>query len=275
MMEPSIPPRLAEPQPVSRWRWAIHLLLVTGYVAGLMLIGLARHQVSHPAFARTAKGLFLVCAFELLSFALVLGLAWLASRATSDDLLLRWRGKGLPVLLGAGYSIGLRLGLAVVVVATVLFLLLTRMMTLDSIQDLATRHRPGVEKAIDVEALRDNPAYYWLALTVLSFLVGGLREELWRTSFLAGMKKLWPALFGSSRGQVYAAGVAAVIFGLAHLSMGAMAAAMAGLIGLGLGLIMVLHRSIWPAVFAHGFFDCTSMALIPSALDMLRRLPTH
>lgn len=275
MMEPSVPPRLDEPRPISRWRWAVHLLLVTAYVVGLMLIGLTQHKVSHPAFAHTAKGLFLVCVFELLSFALVLGLAWLASRVTPDDLLLRWRGKGLPVLLGAGYSIGLRICLAIVAVAVVLMLLVTRLMTMDSIQELATRHRPGVEKAIDVQALRDNPAYYWLALTVLSFLVGGLREELWRSCFLAGMKRLWPAYFGSTLGQVYAVGVAAVIFGLAHFSMGPLAAAMAGLIGLGLGLIMVFHRSIWPAVFAHGFFDATSMALIPWVFEMLQRLPRH
>jgi hypothetical protein len=33
---------------------------------------------------------------------------------------------------------------------------------------------------------------------------------------------------------------------------------------------MVLHRSIWPAVIAHGMFDATSMALLPWAMDHLR-----
>jgi membrane protease YdiL (CAAX protease family) len=49
----------------------------------------------------------------------------------------------------------------------------------------------------------------------------------------------------------------------------------AGLLGLGLGLIMVFHRSIWPAVLAHGFFDATSMALIPWAMELMRNLPKH
>jgi hypothetical protein len=50
---------------------------------------------------------------------------------------------------------------------------------------------------------------------------------------------------------------------------------MAGVLGLSLGLIMVLHRSIWPAVFAHGFFDATSMALAPWAMEMMQHLPKH
>jgi membrane protease YdiL (CAAX protease family) len=130
-----------------------------------------------------------------------------------------------------------------------------------------------VENVVDVAALQDNPAYYWLTLTVVSFVVAGLREELWRASFLAGMKKLWPGRFGSTFGQIGAVVIAAVIFGLAHLSMGSVAAFMAGLLGLGLGLIMVLHRSIWPAVLAHGFFDATSMALIPWGIEMMKHLP--
>jgi hypothetical protein len=31
---------------------------------------------------------------------------------------------------------------------------------------------------------------------------------------------------------------------------------------------MVFHRSIWPAVIAHGAFNATSMALIPWVLRM-------
>ena len=53
--------------------------------------------------------------------------------------------------------------------------------------------------------------------------------------------------------------------------MGPIAVFIAGLLGFGLGLIMVLHRSIWPAVIAHGMFDATSMALIPWALDVLKQ----
>src|SRR5208337_624208 len=239
-------PRLDEARSVSRWRWGIHLALITLYLVLLLLIGLGR-KVVHPALSHTAKGLVVVCALELLSFGLVFALAWLASRASADDLLLRWRGKVTPVLLGAAYSVGLRLGIGLAAVAVAVILLVSRAMTLDSLQTFAQKNQPGVDKVVDVAALRNNPAYYWMALTIVSFLVGGLREELWRSSFLAGMKRLWPGLFGSLAGQIGAVVIAALIFGAAHLSMGILAAGMAGLIGLGLGLIMVFHRSIWPA----------------------------
>jgi hypothetical protein len=65
-----------------------------------------------------------------------------------------------------------------------------------------TKNRPGIENMVDVAALRENPAYLWLTLTVVSFAAGGLREELWRSSFLAGMRMLWPRQFGSMIGQV-------------------------------------------------------------------------
>jgi membrane protease YdiL (CAAX protease family) len=269
----AMPPRLEETQPVSRWRWWVHLLLVTLYLVGLTLLGLERHKIIRPALTHTVRGLLTVCGVELVLFGLVIGAAWLASRASLDDLLLRWRGKAMPVVWGAAYSLGLRLALAFLAVAAVVVLLATRAATLDSLQNFALNKRPGVEKMVDVQAMRDNPAYYWLTLTLVSFVVAGVREELWRSSFLAGMKNLWPRQFGSTPGQIQAVVIAAVIFGAAHLSMGILAAVMAGVLGLGLGLIMVLHRSIWPAVFAHGFFDCASMAFIPWALELMHHLP--
>jgi membrane protease YdiL (CAAX protease family) len=99
-----------------------------------------------------------------------------------------------------------------------------------------------------------------------------LREELWRSAFLAGMRALWPERFGSRVGQIAAAAVAAVIFGIGHLAQGVIGAGAATLLGFGLGVIMVLHRSIWPAVIAHGAFDATTMALLPWAEQWLRQL---
>jgi hypothetical protein len=32
---------------------------------------------------------------------------------------------------------------------------------------------------------------------------------------------------------------------------------------------MVLHRSIWPAVIAHGMFDATTFALLPWVIEAL------
>jgi hypothetical protein len=47
---------------------------------------------------------------------------------------------------------------------------------------------------------------------------------------------------------------------------------MAAIRGLLLGIIMVVHDSIWPAVIAHGMFDATSFALLPVALEHLQRM---
>ena len=138
-----------------------------------------------------------------------------------------------------------------------------RLLTPESLQMFLSAHRPDLEALVDLAALRNNPVYFWLTVTVVSFVVAGLREELWRSAFLAGMGALWPQHFGSRAGQMLAVFIGAVIFGGAHLSMGIMAALMAGLLGLGLGAIMVGHRSIWPAVLAHGLFDATTCAMLP------------
>ncbi len=260
---------------MSRGRWVIHLVLMTAYLILIAGVALFRNNPHQPALSHTTSGLLLVCALELLSFGVFFGLAWLASRASGDDLLLRWRKNVLPVLLGVAYSVGLRVavGLATVVVSVIL--VVTHVATSETLQDFMLKNRPGIENAVDVDALRDNPAYLLLTLTLVSFGVAGLREELWRSSFLAGMKNVWPQQFSSTVGQIFAISIAAVIFGSAHISMGIVAALMAGLLGLGLGIIMVLHRSIWPAVLAHGFFDATSMALIPWAMELMRHLPKH
>lgn len=270
-----VPPRLDEVnrQPVNRGGWAVHLALMTLYIFALLVIGLERNRVVQPALSHSVKGLLMVCGVELGMFGLVFGLACLASRPTAEDLLLRWRGKAQPVWLGAAYSVGLRLlvGFGALFAAGVL--VLTKVVSFQHLQDFAMEKRPQVEKMVDVSALRDNPVYYLMALTVVSFVLAGLREELWRVSVLAGLRRVWPGQFGSKAGQLAAVGVVAVIFGLAHWTMGPLAAVMAGLLGVGLGCIMVFHGSIWPAVFAHGFFDCTSIALLPYAFELLRQLP--
>jgi membrane protease YdiL (CAAX protease family) len=65
----------------------------------------------------------------------------------------------------------------------------------------------------------------------------------------------------SRTGESIAIVLIGVAFGAAYLPMGALAAVAAGLIGIFLGIILIIHRSIWPAVIAHGLFDAT--ALLP------------
>ncbi|MFN2541308.1 MAG: CPBP family intramembrane glutamic endopeptidase [Chthoniobacterales bacterium] len=102
-----------------------------------------------------------------------------------------------------------------------------------------------------------------MTVTLRSFVVAALPEEMWRAGSLAAMKALWPDSFGDREGQIAAMVVIATVFGMAHLAMGVVAAVMAILLGFFLGILMVVHRSIWPAVFAHGFFNATTFAVLP------------
>src|SRR5207245_10506066 len=67
----------------------------------------------------------------------------------------------------------------------------------------------------------------------------------------------------SRTGESIAIVLIAVAFGAAHLPVGALAAVAAGLIGIFLGTILIIHRSIWPTVIAHGLFDASTFALLP------------
>jgi membrane protease YdiL (CAAX protease family) len=257
------------PAPVNRRRWWIHLVLVSGYVIIGSIIGWGRNSSHSPALSHTVSGLLIVCAIELLFFALVMSFALISSRASRDDLLLRWRGGFLSVPLGIGYSIALRISLMIVMMMVGFVAIAVRLTSLQGLQQFILAHRPEVEVLVDISAMRHNPVYFWLVLTLVSFVVAGLREEFWRAAFFSGLRALWPRSFGSRWGQILAMAVAAVIFGIGHLAMGPVAVILAGLIGFCLGAIIVLHQSIWPAVIAHGVFDATSLALLPWISELL------
>jgi membrane protease YdiL (CAAX protease family) len=245
---------------VSRWRWWVHLILIGGYFIPIPFLRHFRHQ---PALTSSVRGLLLVCGADLAFFALIFGLGWYASRATREELLLRWRPGPWVVPLGFVYSLGIRLAAGAVVIVAAMVLVGTQVLSPEQLQDFLKVNRPDVQVLVDVPAMQDNPAYFWLTVTLVSFILAGLREELWRCATLAALRALWPGAFASMNGQFVAVTLIAVVFGAGHLAMGWLAATMAGLLGLFLGLIMVLHKSIWPAVFAHGFLDATSFALLP------------
>jgi membrane protease YdiL (CAAX protease family) len=173
--------------------------------------------------------------------------------------------------LGIGYSIALRLAVAIIAVLIVAILFLTGLVPQESVAQFSEQGRTAVERIINVSAMRHNRAYFWLTVTVASFVVAGLREELWRSGTLAAMRALWPALFEGRNGQIAAVALIAIAFGLAHLTLGLLPAAIALILGFLLGIIMVVHQSIWPAVIAHGMFDATSFALVPVVMGHLHR----
>jgi membrane protease YdiL (CAAX protease family) len=196
----------------------------------------------------------------------------LASRASREEMLLSWRPGWWVVPMGIGYSIAVHFAVAVVLVLIGGILLATHLFTPQELQESLSANRPDVEVLVDVSAMQNNSAYFWLIVTFNSFVVAGLREEIWRAGTLAGMRALWPDTFGGRDGGIAAVALIALLFGAAHFSMGILAAGIAGLLGLLLGIIMVAHRSIWPAVIAHGLFDATTFALLPWASEHLRQL---
>lgn len=260
------PPANALPTSVPRWRWGVHLLLLGSYIALAALLGRAHAAGQAPALTGTAFGLIVVSFRECAAFAFVFCVAVMISRASPEALLLRWRGRISPVMLGLGYSVAIRLATYAVVFFVLSLvtavLIACRMTTPDSVQQFAAANRPNVEALVDTSALHGNRAYFWLTVTLVSFVVAGLREELWRAGFLAGLRAVWPGWFGDRKGQVAAVAVAAVVFGCGHLAQGSLAMGLTGVLGFGLGLVMVLHRSVWPAVFAHGFFDAATFVAL-------------
>jgi membrane protease YdiL (CAAX protease family) len=262
----------AEAGTISRPRWWLHLILIAAYplVIGLMSLGGGGRRP--PALAHDAAGLLRTCAFQLTIFGLIFALAWTMSRASAEKLYLNWRGGFLPIPLGILYSIGLRVGLALIAIFVMLVFAASHVIKIDDLQHLTQNNRPDVEALVDINALKNDPRYYWLSITFVSFVVAGLREELWRAGVIAGLCQLWPSWFGSRPGSIAAVGITAAVFGFGHLAQGPVAMAAAGLLGFGLGTIMVLHRSIWPAVIAHGLFDATTFAALPWLFERIPHL---
>ena len=64
---------------------------------------------------------------------------------------------------------------------------------------------------------QEMTSFFWLTLTLVSFVVAGVREEMWRGGTLAGLRALWPRAFGSLGGQIAAVTLIAVIFDAGHL----------------------------------------------------------
>jgi len=91
--------------------------------------GARRNPHTFTGTSHTSRGLLVVCTIQLLIFAVVLGLALVASRASRDDLLLRWRHGFWPVPLGVGYSVAIRLALFIIMMAAGLALIVTHVMT--------------------------------------------------------------------------------------------------------------------------------------------------
>lgn len=260
------PPKISSPDPaihpVARWRNTLALLLLLALPPIMGLAGASRSG-SSPAEAMlpgSVPDLLLVSVQNLGIFLILAALiAWLGrfdwqsvfARARCD-----WKAWGL----GLGYSVLFRfvLGMGLVAVIALRSLQLwLRGQSLGSLEGF----RPQIENLLDPASLRD-PVYFLLSVTVVSFVVAGLREELWRAAVFASLGRWRRHWLDSWPGRVSVSMLAALSFGLGHLPQGGTGVWMTGALGLGLGLVMLAHRSLWVAVLAHGFFNATSFFLL-------------
>ncbi len=275
-MNPPLPPAITPPvsptdlqepsQPsVARWRWWIFLLLIGSAPLLASLSGAGRAADEAPQLPKSIPGLLLFCALQLAVFGVLWGVAWAFSRAGKDELFLRWRGGWKPVAWGALYSLALRLG--ILVIALVVFVwvaigLVALGYEMEQIKALIEKNQPDVSKISQPFLQQTDPLYRFLLVTLVSFVVAGLCEELWRGATLAGMLHLVPENWSQGRKTGVALGVSSVIFGLGHVYQGPMGVAVTGILGIGLGAIILRHRSIWPAVIAHGFFNAATFVTL-------------
>ncbi len=243
------------------------LLLIGFYPALLSLLG---HVLSWRAKGKggsalpsSTRGLVLYVSLDLAIFGLFWLLGWAFSRATKDELLLRWRDGWKPIIQGFGYALGLRLAIMV----GFIFLLIVAGIVLSlagtdpqSFAHLIQKNQPKTDALFPKGAL-SNPLYLLLSTTFLSFVAAGLREELWRSACLAALRHLLPDSWQDRARWIGAIVLSSVIFGLGHVYQGSVGAVLAGFIGAGLGVLTWRNRSIWPSVWAHGFFDATSFLL--------------
>lgn len=221
-----------------------------------------------PALGSSFNDMLLAVAGAYLFLAPFFIVAWLASRVSTDDLHLRWNRPLRLFGLGIGYAVGIqilfRVVALVILAGAVVVTLATRGGTVspDGIQEIITelvqRFRPEAENLVDTEAIVSNPLYLIGTITLVSFLMAGFTEEVWRAGMFAGFRGAFPRAFETVRGKVLFVVITATIFGLGHTTQGAGAVVLTGVIGLCLGAILLAHRSTWLAVLAHGFFNAMS-----------------
>ena len=257
------PPRLdTSPQPVKptpgRGTWAVFLILMVGYILAAAWRGTSPSP-DGPALASSVGGLMSDTLVALLVFGVPFAIGVLLTKPCQDDLYLRLpRNWLLTCTLGAAWSVVLRL--AIMVPAAIVAGIMISLNRQEGLNQFAA-NRPKIENLLDPSAL-GNPVYALLCMTWLSFIVAGLREELWRAAVIRGICTLGGGFLSERKLECVAVFVSSLLFGLAHLTQGWLGVLLTSLLGLGLGLIQILRRSLPEAILAHGFFDASTFFLI-------------
>ena len=261
---PSAAPRRA------RWRWWVALFLVGAFPFAAALsstVRVKRNSGGEATLPSSVEGLLVAGALQLAIILFFFGLSWLFSRATKSELWMNWRTGLAPLWQGALYSIGLRFLplLPFFAVAIVLSLL---GYTPEAAVKWLNANRPQTDGIGD--SVRAGSALYKaLMLTFFSFVVAGFGEELWRVATMRSLLEIAPHRLSPLLKNSIAVLISALVFGIGHLYQGVVGVGITAFIGIALGAITLHHRSIWPAVIAHGCFDAASFAMVMLGADKL------
>lgn len=248
----------SRPPKKSRGSWIVFLVLMVAYILAAAWRG-ASIRTTEPALSSSISGLIRDTSLALFTFAIPFGIGLLLTKPTKGDFFINspmnWF---ISCALGMGWSVVLRL--AILVPAAVVAGIIIFLNPKDGINQFVAS-RPKIENLIDPVALA-SPAYAIICITWLSFVVAGLREELWRAAVIRSVSSLGPK--GNPTRMMEWVGVflSSVMFGLAHATQGWLGVLLTGLLGLGLGMIQVIRRSLPEAILAHGFFDASTFLLI-------------
>src|SRR5437762_4390045 len=158
MQQESIPPPLPANEPIvdgpiARWRWVLHLLLLTAYPVVLGVLGAMNRSDSAPMLPTKVKPLLYALSLDFVVFAAVFVLALFASRARAEQLFVKWRGGFQPISRGFVYALGLRIALFIVMFAVAA----AAYVASGGHGGLAEELRPETEQVGDAQALSSSP----------------------------------------------------------------------------------------------------------------------
>lgn len=255
---------------IARWRWWVALILVGSFpvLAALSSTRRVGHDSQGEAtLPKSVEGLLIVGGLQFGFILLLFGLSWLFSRATKDELWLRWRTGIAPVWQGVLYSIGLRVLSALPLIA-IAMVLLRLGFSEHELKAWMQGNKPQTE-GIGDSVRAGTLLYKATMLTFFSFIVAGLGEELWRGATMRGLLEIAPRTLSPLAKNVIVVIVSSVVFGVGHLYQGVIGVLVTTVLGLALGALTLHHRSIWPSVIAHGCFDATTFLMVMMGVDKM------
>ena len=257
-------------RPIARWRWLVGTIIVgvfplaAAYSSTTRAKGNAGGEATLPS---TVEGLIVGGTFQLAFILLFFGVGWLFSRATEAQLWMHWRKGVAPFWQGALYSIGLRF-LPVFLLFFVTIILIILGYKPNTAVEWLNANKPQTD-GIGDSIRAGSMIYQAVTLSFFSFIVAGFGEELWRVATMRGLIEIAPRKMPIFAKNAIAVLVSALIFGIGHLYQGVAGVGVTAFIGIALGAITLSHRSIWPAVIAHGCFDAASFLMVIMEVDKM------